>query len=217
MSLARTPPAVIKKLKLESMELLKTLSSTYLKSLENYTRADPNYFSRLNTELRNFAAAKKGRICTWSVEMQKLFFTDQCPVTVSNTFVYRGVASDFLTKALSALKVGDVFEEAGFMSTTIVPHVAEEFRDRDGKRPCCIMVILLPPGIPVLALESITDVKGEEEILLPPGMGLRLIAKREYKGSVIYDFRCDFCTRETRFPKSAELRAAMARKIPICF
>lgn len=207
-----------KRVEFASAEHLKQLSHTFLRSIKNYTRGNPKFYEKLNKELRAFTSARRKRICAWSVALQEVFFHKKCPrVGKGGIIVYRGVANDLLQQRLESMKKGDVFEEEGFMSTTFATHVAERFRDRQGPRGCCVMIIALPPGTPVLALETVTAVQGESEVLLPPGMGLELHRTTTLNGKKAFLFGCRYCTYDTRFHVNAALGQHLRRRIRVCF
>jgi hypothetical protein len=215
----RTSPRTIESLKRKSADTLKNMSITFIKGLKNYTRESPDYYSKINGELRSLAAAKKsrGRVCAFTRLLQSLFFNPHCPVTQKPTILYRGISNDFVSKKLHDMKIGDVFQEDGFMSTSILPKVAEGFRDRDGDRKCCILVITLPPNIPILHLEAITEEKGEDEILLPPGMGLVLTDHKVLVGKDVYYFDCSHCHLDSRYPLDPHMRELLNKGIRTCF
>jgi hypothetical protein len=87
------------------------------------------------------------------------------PPTTKQMILYRGEKKDYQ----AGKTPGDVYINNLFMSTSFDPNVAflGDFTDRASQ--CCVQKIILAPGSKCLFVESITQYRGENEILLPPG------------------------------------------------
>lgn len=119
-------------------------------------------------------------------------------------------ASQDFINLIRNLKVGDVFEERGFMSTSYINPNDFPFQERSkflGK-DCCLLRITVPPGVRMLAVESLAYKTGykkysdQKEIILSPGMGLKLVNITEEKGIKLYEFNCEYCLPGKRFRSS---------------
>lgn len=94
------------------------------------------------------------------------------PAFDKNYILYRFVGTDnFLAK----LKIGDVFRDKGFVSTTRDPF----YRNDTYKFGAILLKIIIPKGIKGvgLCLETLSHFSIEEEIILPPLTKLKLISK----------------------------------------
>lgn len=86
--------------------------------------------------------------------------------------LYRFVATD---EFVSQLKIGDIFTEKGFMSTTRDPF----YKNDNYKFGWILMKIKLPKSISgcALCIETISQFQNEQEIILPPNTQFKLINK----------------------------------------
>ena len=88
------------------------------------------------------------------------------PLTEKDITVYRGIHSKYRKNFYK--RYG--YEEIGFVSTSRTFNGARTFADKTNKKPiCCIVAIRIPKGSSVLAVEDISQLVSEFEIILPIG------------------------------------------------
>lgn len=120
------------------------------------------------------------------------------PIVVLRAFDPDKPTSKKLDEILKALKPSDVFEERAFLSTSY------ELQSQFLGSTCCVIEIHIPAGVNVLAVESISAVPKEKELLLSAGMGLQLVETyQNSNGITVYKFDCKYCLPTQRFRKSA--------------
>lgn len=88
-----------------------------------------------------------------------------------NIKVYRGIYGDFL----QAPKIGDVYEDPGFVSTSVYPERAANFGNR-------MNVIEVPEGMPAIYLNAFNqgNLAREAELLLPRNIQLVYMGEESY-------------------------------------
>jgi hypothetical protein len=96
----------------------------------------------------------------------------EAPEFDNNYYLYRFVDDDSYIKHL---KVGDIYEEGGFMSTTRDPF----YKSDEYKFGFILLKIKIPKGVRGigLCLETLSQFPAEQEIILPPRCNLKLVAK----------------------------------------
>lgn len=101
--------------------------------------------------------------------------------TLGDMTLYRGVETD----AFEALKRGSVITDKGYMSSTLNPDVADAF----GKT---IMRITYPAGRSALHIDALGDLSlGQEEVLLPRGLRLRVTSINKVDGRTVINVTVD--------------------------
>lgn len=98
----------------------------------------------------------------------------ESPPFDNNYYVYRFIEKDHFIRDL---KIGDIYEENGFMSTTRDPF----YRSDIYKFGFILLKIKIPKNTKgvALCLETLSQFPAEQEIILPPLCQLKLIAKNE--------------------------------------
>lgn len=103
----------------------------------------------------------------------------------------------YLKSYFQHMKRGDIFEERAFMSSSYSLMGIEYFIKNND---FFYMKIIVPPGVPMLAIESISLEKEEEEILLSPGMGLKFVGAEKSNDNLdVFIFECAYCLPTNRF------------------
>ena len=82
--------------------------------------------------------------------------------TKKNMKTYRGLASNYFNDIKDKLKVGDVLEDNGFVSTSTDEDVAMKFGSY-------IMEVLIPKGSPATSVKHLSGIAKENEVLLKSG------------------------------------------------
>lgn len=95
-----------------------------------------------------------------------------------NIIVYRYTNRKWFGYLFQGLKprVGKMFTDKGFMSTTLVPQLLKEFAKNH--RYNCILKLYLPKGTKGAYLKFDNSILNEQEFLLPLNSTFRLIRKR---------------------------------------
>lgn len=142
----------------------KTLDIELIESLKWYTKTGYKLLNKNTREGKKLSSDQQQHFNN----IREIF--NEIPTVSTSITVYRG---------LKLIKPDDfkIFDK-GFVSTSIDENVAKNFSDSGG---CCILVITILPGSPVLYLQSISDVPDEEEILLDSEVGLFTLLKTEKK------------------------------------
>lgn len=84
------------------------------------------------------------------------------------------------------VKVGNMFTDKGFMSTTLVPELLREFAK--SHRYNCLLKLYLPKGTKGVYLRFHKRVLNEQEILLPPNSKFKLLKKYfSFKYGIVYE------------------------------
>ena len=98
----------------------------------------------------------------------------ESPPFDNSYYVYRFIEKDHFIRDL---KIGDIYEESGFMSTTRDPF----YRSDIYKFGFILLKIRLPKDIKgvALCLETLSQFPSEQEIIFPPLCQLKLVAKNE--------------------------------------
>lgn len=212
---------------LEINNLVKN-SETYIKSLPpaqiqaiiSYSTA---YFADINKCLR----ISKNKItmcgkcgideCVDLIINGNNFFNGvNIPKLTSDVIVYRVLTHSENYKAFDifdAMPIGFIMEDRTFMSTSL--KFTTLFRNNTTQ---LILKIIFPKNTELVYIESISTKPYEKEVLMRPGISLKLIDKgttqvylRSQQSNVIakmYTFICSACTRDTVFsnsPKPIEL------------
>ena len=145
------------------------LSEQELKSIIAYTGND---FDRINKILRN---PEKKQYMDESV-------LEKCEMNIKNIssalskskttkpiITYRGIGGHAMETLIDNMKVGNVWRDDGFVSTSSLYDVAEEFA-KHSKSPGYILEIHVPKGSRAMSVDSISHYSGEEyEVLLDKG------------------------------------------------
>ena len=82
--------------------------------------------------------------------------------TKKNMKTYRGLALNYFNDIKDKLKVGDVLEDNGFVSTSTNEDVAMKFGSY-------IMEVLIPKGSPATSVKHLSGISNENEVLLKSG------------------------------------------------
>lgn len=146
----------------------------------------------INTYLRNFAPYKTQNKVLDDIikQMWKICITS--PVFDKSYTLYRFINND---SYLSKYKIGDVFEEQGFMSTTRDPFYRTDLYQ--------FGFILIKVKIPAntkgvaLCLETLSHFPEEQEIIFPPKSRFRLINK---------DDKCQYFNTDENFSSKVKTR-----------
>lgn len=82
--------------------------------------------------------------------------------TKANMKTYRGLAKNYMDEIRDNLKVGDVLEDNGYVSTSTDIDVAERFGEY-------VMEVLIPKGSRASSVDHLTSTSGESEVLIDAG------------------------------------------------
>lgn len=82
--------------------------------------------------------------------------------TKANMKTYRGLAKSYMDDIKDKLKVGDILEDKGFVSTSTDIETAERFGDY-------VMEVLIPKGSRASSVDHLTSTSGESEVLIDAG------------------------------------------------
>lgn len=83
-------------------------------------------------------------------------------------------------------KVGEIFTDKGFMSTTLVPKLLKGFAKEHHYN--CILKLYLPKGTKGVYLKFDNSILNEQEFLLPPNSTFKLVKKRlNLRYGIIYE------------------------------
>ena len=149
----------------------------YLKNNENIIRFFSIYGSYyINQNLRYYQSNNSFRGCPYpeflkyTKDLNDLFINS--PGLTEEYYLYRFIQDDSF---LNNIKVGDIFVEAGVMSTTRNPFYSPDELDKFGM---ILFKITVPKGFDkLLLIESISVFPQEQEIIFPPFTKLKLISK----------------------------------------
>ncbi len=86
--------------------------------------------------------------------------------------LYRFIGNDSF---ISNLKIGEIFTEKGFLSTTRNPFYTQENLVFGWN----LLKLKIKKGVPLLCIETISNFKEEEEIIFAPNTQLKLISKNQ--------------------------------------
>jgi hypothetical protein len=126
--------------------------------------------------------------------------------------VSRTVADPMVASEVDALKPGDIFEDAGYMSTTTDDDILNDFVVDDGAR--VDFVIDLMPGDPRLSVDDYTpdDAFKQNEYLLPRGTRLYINSVEQGPdGTVVY---ARIAPKESDLPKPTKKKYEAPPEIP---
>ncbi len=186
-------PNVVDELKNESKIYLQTLSKEQKEILVEYTGND---YVDMNSCLRGLSKdeCKKG-LATLDVIIAN------GPTNSGEIILFRGInpakpGGQELSMLFAKMDVGEFWEERGFLSSSYdKPQLLGH--------KCCTIEIHVPPGVHMIAVESVSKHPGESEVLLAPGMGLQLKQKTQTETGVAkYVFNCKYCLPSERFHSS---------------
>lgn len=149
----------------------------YLKNDENMIRFFSIYGSHfVNQNLRfyqnnnTFTGCKYPQFLDYTKNLNNLFINS--PGLTEEYYLYRFIQDDSF---LNDIKVGDIFVEAGVMSTTRNPFYSPDELDKFGM---ILFKITVPRGFDkLLLIEGLSVFPGEQEIIFPPFTKLKLISK----------------------------------------
>ena len=82
--------------------------------------------------------------------------------TKANMKTYRGLAKNYMDEIRDGLRVGDVLEDKGYVSTSTDIDVAERFGEY-------VMEVLIPKGSRASSVNHLTSTSGESEVLIDAG------------------------------------------------
>ena len=82
--------------------------------------------------------------------------------TKANMKTYRGLAKNYMDEIRDGLRVGDVLEDKGYVSTSTDIDVAERFGEY-------VMEVLIPKGSRASSVDHLTSTSGESEVLIDAG------------------------------------------------
>lgn len=82
--------------------------------------------------------------------------------TKANMKTYRGLAKNYMDEIRDNLRVGDVLEDKGYVSTSTDIDVAERFGHY-------VMEVLIPKGSRASSVDHLTSTSGESEVLIDAG------------------------------------------------
>ena len=82
--------------------------------------------------------------------------------TKANMKTYRGLAKNYMDEIRDGLKVGDVLEDKGYVSTSTDIETAERFGEY-------VMEVLIPKGSRASSVDHLTSTSGESEVLIDAG------------------------------------------------
>lgn len=158
------------------------LNTTYYRPIKNYTGGSGTFnkpFRRLD---------KKNPHETEDIlALIKMFFTTGVTIDES-LIVVRGSKSN---KWIGDKVAGDFIIEPGFLSTTIrLDTATDDFNQHGGGG--MIYQIYFPKGMKGIYVEGVTSVKGEQEVLLPPGCIFKILSVENRAQSKNVNIRSDF-------------------------
>jgi ankyrin repeat protein/endonuclease/exonuclease/phosphatase family metal-dependent hydrolase len=202
-----------------------SLSVEDKKVIKDYTGSS---YDAMNNCLRNGTDSLKcgDDVVNKIIRLDKILTDKNSPRLVENIVVYRGI-NDFKNQesqrvalALESLQPGDLWEDRGFVSTS-VQHPPEDFVGLK----CCLFEIFLKKGTPAYYIGKDSSVSHEEEIILLPGIVLKFIGKRTGDKAILfrgkryvntYSFECAGCQENTRFaisPIPKEIDTGLKREV----
>lgn len=82
--------------------------------------------------------------------------------TKANMKTYRGLAKNYMDEIRDGLRVGDVLEDSGYVSTSTDIETAERFGEY-------VMEVLIPKGSRASSVDHLTSTSGESEVLIDAG------------------------------------------------
>ena len=82
--------------------------------------------------------------------------------TKANMKTYRGLAKNYMDEIRDGLRVGDVLEDRGYVSTSTDIDTAERFGEY-------VMEVLIPKGSRASSVDHLTSTSGESEVLIDAG------------------------------------------------
>jgi hypothetical protein len=82
--------------------------------------------------------------------------------TKANMKTYRGLAKNYMDEIRDNLRVGDVLEDKGYVSTSTDIETAERFGEY-------VMEVLIPKGSRASSVDHLTSTSGESEVLIDAG------------------------------------------------
>jgi hypothetical protein len=82
--------------------------------------------------------------------------------TKANMKTYRGLAKNYMDEIRDGLRVGDVLEDKGYVSTSTDIETAERFGEY-------VMEVLIPKGSRASSVDHLTSTSGESEVLIDAG------------------------------------------------
>lgn len=107
---------------------------------------------------------------------------------LENIVVYRYTNKKWFGYLFQSLKpkIGQIFSDKGFMSTTLVPDMLEKFAKE--QRYNCVLKLYLPIGTKGAYIRFNNSKLNEHEFLLPPNSKFRLIRKYlSFKYKMVYE------------------------------
>lgn len=82
--------------------------------------------------------------------------------TKANMKTYRGLAKNYMDEIRDGLRVGDVLEDKGYVSTSTDVETAERFGEY-------VMEVLIPKGSRASSVDHLSSTSGESEVLIDAG------------------------------------------------
>lgn len=171
---------------------LKEQSEKYIKALD---QEDKQILYSYTVEYNLFnECLRLGKNCPYAVCAQRLDrILTSAPKTEGELMLFRGIDSEKVEKIFRQLKPGDIMEDRAFQSTAYSKQGVYMFFQ--GRTPPIMMNMVIPAGVPLLVIESISEHPTEQEVLLPPGLGLEFVSEQ----NGVFLFKCAYCTVVNRF------------------
>ena len=101
----------------------------------------------------------------------------RAPVTTQDMLLYRGTEDAYFV-----IQGTNEYSSPNIISTSLNKTIAMTFTKKE--TGCCLKIITVPEGTSALYLEPITEVEGEEEVLLIPDT--KFIRQRDDDGKIYY-------------------------------
>ena len=170
---------------IQTRPLYYTLAETLASSLDEetkdvligYSTAEEAVAGRVNGYLRGAALAEEELIAAKAdIEQidRALALAPRLPEPLT---VYRGYAADF-----ARFKREKIIREIGYISASLDQEVATRFARRAEGREKVVCTIDLPLNTKVAALWELAEYPSEEEVLLPRGSAMQVMAVSKKEG-----------------------------------
>jgi hypothetical protein len=134
-----------------------------------------------------------------AMKLDKILTSPKIPKTQGFITVFRGIDNVDISDFLNNLQIGEIYQQLSFSSTSFQLRTGYAFVGEI----CCLLRIILPPGIPCLYIKNYTEFKAEKEVLFPAGIGLVLVEKgfkTIFDRTIqMFTFECQYCTLKSRY------------------
>lgn len=132
-------------------------------SIRNDLEYNDDYEDMSEEDIEDYVASqleeRESQANYWIEDLKDIFRKFE---TTENMKTYRGLASEYFDEIKDTLKVGDVLEDQGFVSTSTDETVCSRFGSY-------IMEVLIPKGSQATSVKHISGVSDEDEVLLNAG------------------------------------------------